>query len=279
MLKHRDNRGSDMSNRANRHAFFNLIALTALGSLVPAVGQEAAAAAAQPDATLFTTYSAGTGYQTFNYLVCGSTQETEGCYDSGSLGPFGRAGALIEGNPRTQANVVTREIYVVDIASGPSGSGVKLYVYEKTDTVTSLFDTVVVKLARSVTLPLTGGAAALCSMAANGEYVFIGTDQSPQAVAVLKRTLAITPVGGFSPPVNVSAITADQYGYVTVTFGGFLSGENGFYVFAPNGQLSEDGGGAEFSLNTIAGLSTTTLPQSDGALASRLGIKPKVIQK
>jgi hypothetical protein len=58
------------------------------------------------------------------------------------------------------------------------------------------------------------------------------------------------PVGGFSPPINVTAITADLYGYVTVTQASFGTGENGFYVFGPTGGGAEDGGGAEFLLNT-----------------------------
>src|SRR5262249_26687424 len=151
---------------------------------------------------------------------------TEGCFGSGGLGPFGRAGALIEGNQSTQGNTVSRFIYVVDIAGGTGGNGVTLFVYKKTDTVTSSTDTITIKLTRKIPLPLTGGSTALCSMAANNGFLFIGTDQSPQAVRVQKNNLAVTTIGGFSPPINVSSITTDKYGYVTVTFGGFTNGEN-----------------------------------------------------
>jgi hypothetical protein len=88
-------------------------------------------------------------------------------------------------------------------------------------------------------------------MAANNKFLFIGTNQSPQAVEIQKGTFSITQVGGFSPPINVSAITADQYGYVTITFGSFSSGDNGFVVLGPKGELEEDGGGASFMLNTV----------------------------
>jgi hypothetical protein len=241
----------------------------------------AAHAAAPIDSTLYTSYFFGSGYQTMTLVVCGSTAQSEGCYGSASLGPFGKAGAMIEGNPtyNLTTNTVTRAIYVVDSASGTSGTGVKLYVYKKTDTITSSFDTISVSLVKSVTLPLTGGATAKCSMAANTGYLCIGTDQSPQGVRVQKSNLSTVLVGGFSPPINVTSITSDKYGYVTVTFGGFISGEDGNYVFGPNGQSEGDGGGAWFMLSTDSGLSTSALPpvSSSVNLAERLQVHPKVL--
>jgi len=123
-----------------------LLILMALVSL-----HEPAAAAAStppPDADLYTSYFFGTGYQNVTWVVCGSTQQTEGCYDSGDLGPFGQVGAMIESNPAIDltTNTVTRLVYVVDIASGSGGNGVELYVYKKTDVVSSTFDTTTVTL-------------------------------------------------------------------------------------------------------------------------------------
>jgi len=174
-------------------------------------------------------------------------------------------------------NTVTRKIYVVDVASGSSGTGVTLYVYKKTDTITASFDTISVKLVNTVTLSLIGGTSAVCSMAANSGFLFIGTDQSPQAVRVQKSNLSTTLVGGFSPPINVTSITSDKYGYVTVTFGGFTGGEDGFYTFGPNGQSEGDGGGAWFMLSTDTGLSTSSLPPVSAGvnLAERLQVRPK----
>jgi len=262
-------------------ALLTSISLLAIVTVVaaPAYGQAAVPPPAAPDATLYTSYFSSSGYQNFGWVVCGSTQQSSGCYSSGSLGPFGRAGALIEGNPSTQGSTVTRAIYVVDIGSGSGGNGVTLYVYKKTDTVTSSYDTAVVTLTKTVSLPLIGGSTALCSMAANTGFLFIGTDQSPQAVRVQKSNLAVTQVGGFSPPINVSSITVDKYGYVTVTFGGFTSGESGNYQFGPNGQGVGDGGGAWFMLNTGAGLSTTTLPAAGYLPASRMVVRPKTAQE
>jgi len=53
-------------------------------------------------------------------------------------------------------------------------------------------------------------------MAANSKFLFIGTNHSPSAVVVQKSNLSFSEAGGFSPPINVAAITADNYGYVTV---------------------------------------------------------------
>jgi hypothetical protein len=251
----------------------------AIAAAFPAFAQNLAPPAAPPDYTLYTSYFTGSGYQNFTWIVCGSTQQTEGCYASGSLGPFGQAGALLEGNQSVKGNTVTRAIYVVDIASGTSGTDVTLYVYKKTDVVTASTDTVTVTLDKTVSLPLTGGSAALCSMAANNGYLFIGTDQSPEAVRVQKSNLSLIQIGGFSPPINVTSITTDKYGYVTVTFGGFTSGENGFYQYGPDGEGVGDGGGAWFTLNTVAGLSTTTLPASGDLPDRPLVVRPKPSQE
>jgi hypothetical protein len=239
-----------------RHQWFLAISIVLLALSTTVHGQNPPA---PPDSTLFTTYDLSPGYQTVGWLVCGSTQQTSGCYAGGSLGPFVGVGALMEGNPVVNGNTVTRAIYVVDSGS----ASVKLYVYKKTDIVTPQTDTVTVTLNRTADLSplLVGGATVSCSMAANNGFLFIGTDQSPQAVEVNKRTLSVAAVGGFSPPLNVTAITADKYGYVTVTQGNFFSGGNGFYVFGPDGFGREDGGGAEFMLNTVNAISTSTLPQ------------------
>ena len=227
------------------------------------------------DATLFTTYTISSGDQNVSLVVCGSTTESEGCYGSGSMGPFGKAGALIESNPTTKGSTVTRFIYVVDSAAGSSGTGVNLNVYKKTDTISSSSDTVSVTLFKTISLPLTGGSTAITSMAANTKFLFIGTDQGEQAVMVQKSNLVVTKVGIYIIGPNVTSITADQYGYVTVTQGDFTTFPNGFAVFGPTGAAEEDGGGADFMLSTTAGISTANLPPSDADPSERLGVRPK----
>lgn len=256
----------------------SILLLTFFGAA--AYGQTTFAQNTAPDANLYTQYFFITGYQNLDWSVCGSTQSNTGCYAFGILGPFGQVGALIEGNPSVNAttNTVTRLIYIVDVAVG-GGTEVILHVYKKTDVVTSSWDTVTVTPTRSVILPLIGGPTALCSMAANNGYLFIGTDQSPQAVQVQKSTLAMTQVGDFFPPINVTSITADKYGYVNVTFGGFVGGDNGVYQVGPDGKLVGSGGGAWFMLDTLRGLSTATLPLAGTDPTVNLQVHPKQRQQ
>jgi len=228
-----------------------------------------------PDINLYTTYSFGNSTSIF-WVVCGSTSESGGCYDAGNMGPFGHAGAIIEGNEVVNNNTVTRNIYVVDDAAG-SGTGVTLYVYQKTDVVTSSFDTTTVTLTNTIALPLTGGANVTTYMAANAGYLFIGTSLSQSAVEVQKAALSYVSVGGFSPPMNVSAITANKYGYVTVNFGGGTGGFSGFYAFGPNGGSVEDGGGNENVVDTMNAISTANLGANGSSeiSASRMQIRFK----
>lgn len=67
----------------------------------------------------------------------------------------------------------------------------------------------------------------------------------------------MTQIGGFSPPINAATIASDQYGYITITFGSF-SGDSGFVVLGPNGTEQEDGGGADFMLNTVQAVLPST---------------------
>lgn len=214
------------------------------------------------DSTLYTNYflSGTTGV---SYVVCGSTQQSSGCYGSGTLGPFGKIGAMLEGNPSTnlKTNTVSRTIYVLDVAYGPNGNEVALYVYKKSDTISPTFDTIAVTLTNTIVLPLTGGSTAQASMAANAGFLFIGTDQSPLAVRVQKSKFAQVQVGGFSPPINVTAITSNKAGYATVTYGTVASGQTGNLEFGPDGSSQGGGGGAWFMLQTSQATLPSALPQ------------------
>jgi YD repeat-containing protein len=222
-------------------------------------GDSAIFPAAPIDSTLYTNYFLDTDHTLATWIVCGSLPKTSGCYGSGILGPFGKVGALIEGYPTTDqsTSTVTRYIYVVDVAAGTNQNAVTLYVYKKTDVITPSDDTVTVTLFNTVDLPLTGGAPALASMAANKKFLVIGTSRTDHAVQVQKNNFAITEIGGFSPPINVSAITANQYGYITVSFGS-MNGSNGFVVLSPQGGTVATGGGYDF----MAGTQQATLPST-----------------
>ena len=105
-----------------------IILLLAFAAAIPA--HASAAPPSAPDSTLYTTYTiySNNSQFTVDWSVCGSTQQSEGCYASGSLGPFVAVGAMLEGDPRVNGDVVTRAIYVVD--SG-SANNVLLYIYKK----------------------------------------------------------------------------------------------------------------------------------------------------
>jgi hypothetical protein len=167
---------------------------------------------------------------------------------------------MVEGNPVVSGNTVTRMIYLIDIASGALGTGVTLNAYTKSDVVTSTDDTVTVTLSKTVNLPLTGGTTATCWIAATSTLLFVGTNQSQQAVTVKKSTLFASKVQAYFQGLNISAMTVDKYGYVTVTQGSFGSGANGFTLFTSRGVAISAGGGASFMLNTTMGFSTANLP-------------------
>jgi hypothetical protein len=215
-------------------------AVVGLGMTFPALAQTAVPI----DSTLFTTYQ-NYGNDNITWFTCGSTKNSNGCYGAGTLGPLARVCAVMEGQPVTVGNTVTRSLYVLD--GGSNTSVVSLNVFKKTDAITSNSDTVSITPSKKLTLPLTGGSNALCSMAANDGFIFVGTNASPNAVRVNKLTYSLTKVGAFSLPVT--AITANDYGYVTVTQEA-ATGGSGFSVYGPNGMLQEDGGGAPFIANT-----------------------------
>ncbi len=217
--------------------------------MLAAVSLHAQAPAAAPDATLYTTYN-GT-YASLTWIVCGSTTESSGCYGAGTLGPFVTIGAMLEGNPSVSGNVVTRAIYIVDAGANP----MLLYVYTKTDTVTATFDTVSVTLTDTIKLPLLGGSDVSAFMAANQNFLFIGSDfigtGENEPVRVRKSDLHVTRLNDFQG--GTIAITADQYGYVSV------EQPDAFTVYGPNGELQEDGGGDQFMLGTTQAMPGSVL--------------------
>lgn len=216
--------------------------------------------AAAIDSTLYTTYTLDGARSSVSWTVCGSTQQTSGCYGSGPLEPFGKIGAMIEGNPayNLAKGTVTRYIYILDIESGSSKNGVSLYVYRKADTITASSDSISVTLFKTINLPLTGGTGASASMAANNSFILIGTDQGGVTVKVAKGNLAVTQLGGLLGS-DIGAITTDKYGYITVT-STIVNGVSSFFVVTPSGGEVESGGGAPFMLNTVQATLPSTLP-------------------
>jgi hypothetical protein len=246
-----------MSSPPRRLTLTTSMVLLVLCVTVPAM------AAGPIDAGLYTTYSFHKGFVTVDWEVSGQTHGWYGSYGSGSLGPFGNVGALMEGNPSTKGNTVTRTLYIADVGTGSGVNAINLYIYKKVDTIIPPNDSVTITLTKTVQLPLVGGTGASCFMAANSTFLFIGTNQSAQAVSVKKSNFAVTQLFEGAVGVNVSSITTDKYGDATVTQGNGVGNPPvfAFAVFGPNGALEEDGGGASYVLNTATGLSTSTLPQ------------------
>ncbi len=170
---------------------------------------------------------------------------------------------------------VTRNIYVVDDAVN-GGTAVKIYIYKQTDVVTPPYAAISVNLVDTLSLPLSGGIGTLSYIAGNDRFLFVGTNRSQGAVRFKKDDLSVSLLGGFSPPLNVSSITADKYGYVTVNFGG-SSGFSAFYSFDASGNVVEDGGGNELVAGNTNGISIGSL-EANGASevsAARMQIRLK----
>ncbi len=214
-----------------------------------------------PDLNLATSYSLSSDYKTLNWIVSGYLPGSSGAYAAGSFGPFGRVGGVLEGEATVSGTTVYRYIFVLDVAAGTTGKGVVLYEYRKTDVITSsTYDSVTMKLLQRIVLPLTGGVGGHYSMAANNKVVVVGSSNNSYAVSVTKGVLSYTTIGGFVPPINVSAVTANKYGSITISFGGFGSGSSGFIQLNANGGFSGDGGGNEFLANTRNAVMTEDLP-------------------
>lgn len=223
--------------------------LSTIGSAAPA-----------PDAGLFNGYELDSTYTNITLYICGSVPGSEGCYGSGELGPFGHVGALVESVAHTAGNVVTHNIYVVDVAAGASGADVMLYRYILTNTVQPPNDSISYRLVKKIPLPLTGGPDVRCSLAANGGFLFVGTDKSASVVRVAKNGYAIASFVEASNNPTVAAITADANGFVLVAFGGNADGPGAQIEFGPNGNEFGGGGGTWFTLPSNQGISTKDLP-------------------
>ncbi len=203
--------------------------------------------AAKIDSGLFTTYENNDAKTTLYWMVCGSIPPGSGCYSSGQVGPFGEMGSIAEGSKvyNNAKGTITRHLYVIDQAYGSGRNGVALYDYKRVDTIVNASDTTTFTLVKTVPLPLTGGSSASVFMAANKGYLVIGTSVTAIPVEVAKSNYVVTQFNIISQ--IPSSITADDYGFVTVT------SPNGFFVVGPNGTLQEDGGGSPFTVNTIQG--------------------------
>ena len=149
---------------------------------------------------------------------------------------------------------------MLDTASGDAATGVTLYIYKKTDTLIEPYPSASYSLVKQLVLPLIGGTGVRASMVANAGFLYIGTNASSQAVQVAKNKWTVTPEDASSNPINVTSITVNSYGYVTITHGSSSSGDGGYKVYRPDGALWEGGGGGSFILDTRNGFIPANLP-------------------
>jgi hypothetical protein len=195
-----------------------------------------------PGSGLYTTYTLGG--DTGSYTVCGRIGKSQGCFATGSFPQrFEEGCAMLEGTAKTKGDVITRMIYILDKRSADN-TPVQLLVFRRTDTVSNDDVTVQLQLIEQVSLGITGGSQAQCSMAANAKYVYAGTNVDTNAVSVDKSSYAVVPIGQFVPPATLTSITAEDRGYVSLQF------TAGFYLYDPTGNLEGSGGGDAAEVGT-----------------------------
>jgi hypothetical protein len=156
-------------------------------------------------------------------------------------------------------NVVTRYIYILNDGNGLGGVSMRLDVYRKTDTISSTSDSVAVTKVKSVGLPVHGDTAAKCFMAANKDYIYVGTDQSSAVNRVAKAGYAVEGLFSAGQAAHVSSISSDKYGFATVAWGTPGTSGASNFEFRPDGSSAGSGGGTQFMLNTFAATSTDSL--------------------
>ncbi len=209
-------------------------------------GASCTAAFAQGRVAIYTTYTVNPG--SISWVTCGSTVQDEGCFGSGSLAPFGKVCAVIEGRKTTTGDTMVEDLYVLDSNYRQSGS-VFLHAFKITYVVSASDISTTINPRATIGLPLTGGTKVTCQMAANDVVLVAGTNASAQAVVINKLTLAFSQFAGISRPArassssdNDSSIVANDDGYIAVNQGTGV--ETSFYLIGPNGSGVEDGGGS-----------------------------------
>jgi hypothetical protein len=149
--------------------------------------------------------------------------------------------------PVVSGQTTRQKLYVIDSNFTHKGD-VYLRVFDETVVATSSTITTTFKSAGRIALGLPGGENVGCSAAGNASVIVAGTSASPQAAVINKKTLAVSAVGGFSPPEYVTSIFADGNGYIAINQGATTG--TGFTLLGPDGSPVEDGGGNAVVFNT-----------------------------
>ena len=196
------------------------------------------AASAADVGDYYTLFTPSDAYKVLDWSACTGGS----CYATGTLGSsFIRVCAVLEGKPKVQGNVWTRDIYVLDKAHREEGSQVHLYIYTRTDTFGSGGDDVSIVQNHKLTVGV--GSHGLgngdCMMAQNDKFLFVGVNGGGYQ-EINRHTFEMSTTGQL-----IYFLTADNNGYVTA---GSINGE--FYTYDKDGNLVQNGGGASVMTDT-----------------------------
>jgi hypothetical protein len=162
--------------------------------------------------TTYEAYASG-----IDWMTCGANGQGDGCYGSGTLGPFGRACAVAGSST----------LVVVADAAPPAGE-TALYIYQQVEGAHPS-----ATLLKTLTLSIPSSATARCSMAIGGNFLYFGTSESATFYKVdltLYTTWSTSICGG-----NTSAITASNNAVI-------VSQTDCYLAFDKEGDSLGDGG-------------------------------------
>jgi hypothetical protein len=211
----------------------------------PAPGE---AGAATPG-TLYTKYVlvGGTG---IGWTRCGTATGSYACFGSGTIAGFDRPCALLEGSQTAIGSTISNEIYVLD-SGGRSLPYASLRVFKATSTVLGETVSTQIDFEQSVRLPIPSSPRVACLMAANQDYIYVGTSESA-AIPVKRSDFSLPTSAGYLGDLRLITVNNALFGVITY---GPLTGFGGaFGQFNPTGQIEDYGGGAAFlptSINAV----------------------------
>jgi len=216
-----------------------------------------------PDADFYTFYQFDKDFQTIYLdLLSAGQRSTQTPYNNYTFGPFGHAGALVEGYATWTGNNVHRSIYIVDVAAGPAGTEVVLHRYRRTDVLSPVDDKMTVVPTDSLKLPLTGGTQARCYMVGNLDFIYIATNQSNKIVRLRKATFKAELIDEDFFTKQITGITTNDYGYVQITGDDVPGYPPLALVHAPGGTVIATGPAAIMATSKT-GVTISNLPAQD----------------
>jgi hypothetical protein len=153
----------------------------------------------------------------------------------------------MEGDSQQNGNVVSRYIYVLDKRRSSEVDAL-VNVYLRSDTITDTSDTIELTLVQQIDTLILGAPKAKCFMAGSDSIIFVGTDASAVAAKISLLSSGVSEIRGST---NVQSITADERGYVNVSYL-----DDSHIDYDPEGNPVADGGETFFRANTRNGFTS-----------------------